>query len=513
MLTHRDVLRRCASSYAQRVALVAPDGRALTYEQLDEVTNRVANALLERGIQPGDRMLWIDQNSVEYLVAYYATAKAGLEISAMNYWLRVSELEPQIALIEPAVVVAGPEYLQLARAAVPQDMVRLWVTLNDVGGDCWVPWSALLSGSPQPVDVEISEDTLHEVVFTSGTTGQAKGVTRSQRARILDSMNAALAYKLTRDDHMVWFLPQFHIGGGSVPNQLIVQGGKVTILRKFEPEDAARAVGAGVTYVVGVPAHYNLMFQSGALDGIDTGHVRGCYVGGSVASRRMFEEILLRFPNADLVHGYGSTESGPHTMALRGQDFLEHFGALGLPVPGTEARVVDPKTGTDVGVDEVGELWVWSDSVMAGYLGRSELTEAAFAPGGWLRMGDLVRRDADGYFSLVDRVKDMIITGGENVYPKEVEDVISAVPGVAEVAVIGVPDDVYEERVVAVVRADPGGVAPEADEIISFVRSRLAGYKTPKEVHFVDDFPRTGVGKIAKHDLRGQYGSIFGANR
>lgn len=512
MLTHRDVLRRGASAYGQRVAITGPDGRDLTYAELEAQTTRVAQALHAHQLGPGDRMLWIDQNSAEYLVAYYATAKLGMAIAPLNYWLRPNELQPLADLVDASVVVAGPGYEEIAREAVRNSNVKLWVSLDpaNTGGSDWASWSDLLSGDDGALDISVGEDAIHEIIFTSGTTGQAKGVMRTQRSRILDSMNAALAYELGRNDHMLWFLPQFHVGGASVPGQLLVQGGRVTVLRKFEPKDAAKAISSGVTYIVGVPAHYNLMFESGSLEGVDTSGVTGCYVGGSVATRRVFEEILKHFPNAELVHGYGSTESGPHTMALRGKDFLDHFGALGLPVPGSEVRVVDPDGQGDVGTDEIGELWVRSDSVMTGYLNRPEITAEAVTADGWLHTGDLVRRSADGYFYIVDRVKDLIITGGENVYPKEVEDVLAAHPTVAEVAVIGVPDDIYEERVVAVVRLLADVQPPSADELISYVRERLAGFKTPKRVHFVEDFPRTGVGKIQKPSLREQFGSVFG---
>jgi acyl-CoA synthetase (AMP-forming)/AMP-acid ligase II len=502
MLTHRDALRRCASAYGVRPALVTEDGRALTYAELDELTNRIANALLERGVRPGARLLWLDQNSVEFLLAYFATAKAGIVFSALNYWLRPRELEPLVALLEPAVVVAGVDYVAQAEAACAGRDVPVRLVL---GGEApgWEPWPTLLEGDPAAPTVPVDEDDVHEVVFTSGTTGESKGVMRSQRKRILDSLASALAFELTRDDHLLFFLPQFHVGGASVPNQLLVQGGQVTVLRRYDPARVAAAIERGITYIVGVPAHYNLLFESGELDGVDTSRVRGCYVGGSAATEGLFEEIRRRFPNADLVHGYGSTESGPHTMALRGQAFLDHFGALGLPVPGTEVRVV--AEGRDVELGDVGELWVRSDSVMDGYLGRPDLTAAAFAEDGWLRTGDLVRRDAEGYFTMVDRLKDMIITGGENVYPREVEDVLAAYPGVAEVAVIGLADAVYEERVVALVRMVPGTPEPPAGVLVAHVRERLAGFKTPKELHYVEDFPRTGVGKIAKAELRKRY--------
>lgn len=507
MLIHRDMLRRARSAYGDRPALGMVGDTPLTYRELDELTGRIAAGLRSRGFGPGDRLMWIDQNSVDYLLAYYATAKLGMTISPINYWLRAREIEPLAALVDPDVVVAGADYRDVARAAIGTGRERLWVALGEAAPEGWTAWDALVGGDVDPGE-DLDERTPHEIVFTSGTTGQSKGVVRSQRGRILDSYNAALGYELTRNDHLLWFLPQFHIGGGAVPGQLLIQGGRVSVLRRFEPEAAARAVGEGVTYIVGVPAHYTLMRESGILDTIDTTHVRGCYVGGSAATPTVFETMMRQFPNADLVHGYGSTESGPHTMALRGEAFLTHFGALGLPVPGTEVRTVDVATGVDVARGEVGELWVRADSVMEGYLGRPEVTAAAIDADGWLRTGDLVRQDGEGYFTMVDRAKEMIITGGENVYPKEVEDVLSGHPAVAEAAVIGVPDDIYEERVVAFVRLEPDAAGVTGEALIAHVRSNLAGFKTPKECHVVDDLPRTGVGKIAKQVLRDDFASL-----
>jgi acyl-CoA synthetase (AMP-forming)/AMP-acid ligase II len=507
MLTHRDQLRRSRTAYGDRPAVGMVAGPAITHRELDELTGRLADGLLRRGLGPGDRMLWIEQNCVEYLIAYYATAKIGMTISPMNYWLRAREIAPLAELVDPAVVVAGEGYRETVAQAVGAGRARLWVALGEETAPPpagWSAWDELFGEDPE-AGLDLDERTVHEIIFTSGTTGQSKGVMRTQRGRIIDSMQAALGYQLNREDHMLWFLPQFHIGGAAVPNQVLMQGGRVSLLRRFDAVPAARALADGVTYVVGVPAHYSLMRESGALEGLDLSRVRGCYVGGSAASREVFDAILRQFPNADLVHGYGSTESGPHTMALRGEPFMTHFGALGLPVPGTEVRVVDPATGAVVPQGSVGELQVRSDAVMEGYLGRPDLTAGALDADGWLRTGDLVTQSQDGYFTMVDRAKEMIITGGENVYPREVEDVLATHPAVAECAVIGVPDEVFEERVVAYVRIEPGAETPSTDLLIAYVRERLAGFKTPKELHVVDDLPRTGVGKIAKQALREAY--------
>jgi acyl-CoA synthetase (AMP-forming)/AMP-acid ligase II len=514
LLTHRAVLRRTATSYGERVAIIDEAGVAITYTELEARTTAIAEALLAAGLRPGDRVLWLSKNCVEYLLVYFATAKANLVIAPLNYWLRPAELDQLTGLVEPAAVFASSEYAELVDSLASTAASRVRVLL-DGHRDGWTEFRSLEAATLSGADgtgalaaLPDDEDALHEIIFTSGTTGQSKGVMRSQRKRILDSMNAALAFELGRNDHMVFYGPQFHVGGASVPNQLLVQGGTVSIIT-FDPAVAVETIKRGVTYIVGVPAHYNLIFESGALQGVDTSRVRGCYVGGSIATRQLFEAITRHFPKADLVHGYGSTESGPHTMALRGQDFLDHYGSLGLPVPGNEVRVAGAD-GCDVARGEVGELVVRADTVMDGYWKRPDLTAGALSADGWLRTGDLVRQDESGYFLLAGRLKDMIISGGENVYPKEVEDVIATHESVAEVAVIGVPDPIYEERVVALLRVKPGCVAPRAEEITRFVRAQLAGFKTPREVYVVEDFPRTGIGKISKEELKASYGSVFG---
>ena len=507
MLTHRDMLQRCASAYGPRIALVGADGTQLTYHDLNRITDALAAGLIGSGLQPGDRVVWLNDNCLEFLVAYFATAKAGLVFSPMNFWLRAGELSGLVALLEPRALMAGSGYAEILDGLAGTEAARVRV-LVDGARPGWTSWADLLQ-TPGSLDgVPNDELALHEIVFTSGTTGAAKGVMRSQRKRIVDSLTSALAFQVRRDESMMLFGPQFHIGGASVPNQTLVQGGTATIMR-FDPERVAQAIAGGLTYIIGVPAHYNLLFESGVLDQVDTASMRGCYVGGSVATPALFRAIGEHFGHAELVQGYGSTESGPHTIALRGAEFLDHPGTLGLPVPGNEVRVVDA-AGDDLGADQIGELLVRSDSVMDGYYRRPDLTDGVLATGGWLHTGDLMARDGDGYFRLAGRVKEMIISGGENIYPKEIEDVLSEHPAVAEAAVIGVPDPVYEERAVAFIRRQPAATDVAGEELLQFVRARLAGFKTPREVHFVDDFPRTGMGKIAKSELAKTAGSVFG---
>ena len=504
MLTIASTLATSARSYGTRPAVRFEDRSVLTHAELDEMSSALGAALSAKGIGKGDHTVWLAHNAAEYLLAYCATAKIGATFSGINHWLRPAEIRPVLELLAPAVVFAGPEFtgtmdgLYEGIAAQP---LRVALGASTPG---WLGFHELLrSSSTPPPTNDIGEDTVHEIIFTSGSTGQAKGVVSTQRRRILDATRAALALQVSRNDHIMGFGPQFHIGGGSVPLTVLLQGGSATIMSRFAPEAAARVIAAnGITHFGGVPAHYSLLAEARAMEGADISTIRSCYVGGSSVTRHVFNTITSMFPGADIVHGYGSTETGPHVIMVRSNNVADLEGRLGLPVPGVEVRVVDPISGDDAGADEVGEILVRSDSVMLGYYGRPDLTKSAIDEDGWVRTGDLARRAADGTFYFADRLKDMIITGGENVYSREVEDVLMSHPLIDEAAVIGLPDPVYEEQVVAFVRSAGPTDALDPAAVIAYVRERLAGYKTPKRVVVVADFPRTPTGKVAKNELR-----------
>ncbi|MDP1795078.1 MAG: fatty acid--CoA ligase family protein, partial [Acidimicrobiales bacterium] len=388
----------------------------------------------------------------------------------------------------------APQLAHALELAEHDPLVRACVGVHIPG---WVPWSDLLHSTRSLDDVPDDEHACHEIVFTSGTTGPPKGAMRSQRKRVLEAYLSALTWQMTGDDHLLMLGPQFHIGGPATPCQVLFQGGVVSVV-DFEPLAVAEAIDRGVTFVSGVPTHFTSLWESGVLAGHDTSRVTACKLGGSSAPTAMFERVAALFPAAAVCSGYGMTETGPHTLGIRGVQPGQR-GILGRPIVGNELRIVDDE-GNPIGDDEVGELQLRGEFVFDGYYGQPELTAAAFTDG-WFRTGDLVRRAADGVHYLAGRAKDMIISGGENVYPTEVEDVIAACPGVAEVAVFGVADDLYVERVVAAVRLDPTNPVTIAD-IERAVRTRLAGFKCPREFRLLDELPRTGSGKIAKDQLR-----------
>jgi long-chain acyl-CoA synthetase len=506
VLTHRDVLRKLARAAGSRPAIFGRDASQLTFGQLDRLTDAVGAGLLHHGLRPGDNVVWLSRNSVEFFVLYFATAKAGLRFTPLNHWLRAEEHAAIIDLLQPRAVVVATTMTD--RVDHVLDLAgqrpKLRVCVGDPASG-WMSWAELAASPGTLQGVPNDESSCHEVIFTSGTTGPPKGVMRSQRKRVLEAHYSALSWQIQDHDHLLMLGPQFHIGGPATPCQFLFQGGSVSVV-DFDPSAVAEAVDRGVTFISGVPTHFTTLFESGVFDRRDTRRVSACKLGGSSAPTAMFERVASMFPSAQICSGYGMTETGPHTLGVRGVRPSQR-GVLGRPVLGNELRVVgDATAGTaELPDGSVGELQLRSEFVFDGYYGNPELTARAF-DGEWLRTGDLVKHEPDGLFYLAGRSKDMIISGGENVYPTEVEDVIAAVLGVAEVAVLGVADELYVERVVAAVRLEPG-TTTTLDDIERTVRVRLAGFKCPRDMRLIAEMPRTGSGKIAKDQLRSLFDS------
>ncbi|MCU4671163.1 class I adenylate-forming enzyme family protein [Microbacterium fluvii] len=501
MESYREVLAHGSRRYGTRVALRDATS-SYTYPELEHAAEALARGLRGLGMAQGARCAWLSPNTAKYLPTFFATARAGLMISPLNFWLAESELRSQMETLAADCVLTTADRISSFEPTLDDLNVTHRIVLDSEEPIAeWVPWRELFSREGDLPDID--PDLPHEIIFTSGTTGQSKGVVHSQRQRVTESKVVIDLIPHPEQAHVLRGSPQFHIGGIIGPLQTLLQGGMTTIY-KFNPRQHAEFVGGGVDYVSGVPAQYAIVAESGALDGVDVSHVKACSVGGNGASVSSFQRILDQYPNAELVHFYGSTESGLVT-AIHGDDFLAHLRSVGRVAPGVDLRIVGDD-GREVSDGAVGEVVVRSPYVMREYFGRPELTAQALDDDGYLRMGDLGRLE-DGYLYIVGRKKDMIISGGENVYPKEVEDVIEGHPDMLEAAVIGVPDDVFEERAIAYVIADPrfNDSHETREQLRGHVRSVLAGYKVPAEFRFVDDLPRNALGKVDKVALRREY--------
>lgn len=513
MLNYQELVRTLGKANDSRIAIEDAD-KSYTYGEWHRDTTRVAAGFIQHGLQPGDAVVWLSPNCADYLIAYFGTAKAGLRFSPLNFWLRVPELRAALELVRPACIIVHPDYLDKMTEVCEGMEVDHRFVLADSEASLpmgWRPWDGLFVDTDPDAVFESDENSPHEIIFTSGTTGQVKGVARTQRQRIMEAIVSVMVQPQGRRSFVLRGAPQFHVGGGTGPLQTLLQGGRTRIY-KFNPRRAAGHLRDGITQISGVPAQFQLLFESGALDGVDTGKIRYCGIGGNGAAPDQFLQIQKAFPNAQLVHFYGSTESGM-VSSISGDEFHERLSSIGRPAPGVEVRIVDDH-GAELRPGEVGEVQVKSEFLMTEYYRRPDLTAEALTDDGFLKMGDLARMDDEGYLYIVGRKKDMIISGGENIYPKEVEDVITTVTDVAEVAIIGVPDPIFEERALGIVKLAGNVVQTEDDirqTITERVREELAGYKAPREVHFVDEFPRNALGKIDKVALRKQYSGALNA--
>lgn len=480
------------------------DGRTerVTYAALNEGTNRLARVLQERGVRRGDRVAILAHNCVAYPWTYFACCKLGAIVVPVNTRYKRDEIRYAIDFAAARLALVGPEFLDDVRAlraegALPQlDDVLLidadasraaeLTRTGDVGAlDPLL--AAADTAEPKPLEPPDEHDA-HVMLFTSGTTGAAKGALLSQRAYVLQAGLTQTMNGLTDADVGLSMFPMFHMGGWATPLGYWSIGGTVVIMRRADPRAMLAAVERErVAYLYAVPTVYNSMLALPDFTAFDLGSLRLLGGGTAYMPREQIERITRAFGVGAMVVMYGQTEAGP-VSCLRARDLWRKPGSVGQPVNDVDVRVVDP-SGNDVPSETAGEIVVRSEFNMLGYWRMPEATAAAFA-GGWLHTGDLALWDADGFLYIVGRSKEMIKTGGENVFPAEIEQVLLAHPDVAECAVVGVPDADWGESVLAVVVSRAGVSLTEGD-VVEHVRTRLAGYKKPRHVRFLAELPRT----------------------
>jgi long-chain acyl-CoA synthetase len=496
-----DVVREHAARRGDHVAIRAGD-RALTYTQLDERSNRLAQALRVLGVREGARVAHLDRTGPEVVELLFATSKLGAVVVPLNWRLAPRELRAIVGDARPHVVLAGEAYADVAADLAREPEV---VVLGDT-------YERLLAAH-DPIDPGgrgAPGDTVLQM-YTSGTTGVPKGVLTTQR-NLAAAAASSMLWRFDQDTISATPLPMFHVGGIGWAYLGLWNGATTILIRDFVPDAVLETFEReSVTNAVLVPT---MLQRLTAVEGAaerDYSALRSIAYGASPITTPVLKAALRTF-RCQLFGVYGLTESTGGVVQLDPDDHApegprEHLlRAAGKPLPWVELRVVDPQTGMDSARHEVGEVWLRAPNVMAGYFGRPEETANALTHDGWLRTGDGGYLDDDGYLFLTDRIKDMIVSGGENVYPVEVEEALAHHPDVAEVAVIGVPDDRWGETVKALVVARSER-RPTPEELVAFARERLAGYKLPRLIEFVDDFPRTPSGKVLKRELRDRHRS------
>jgi acyl-CoA synthetase (AMP-forming)/AMP-acid ligase II len=502
-----DLVERWATDAPGREALAFGD-QSWTWAQIDERVRRAAGALRASGLGRGDRLAVLDKNHPACIELTLAASLIGAANVVVSFRLSREELAHVLDDSAAQVVVVGAEFAEAltgVRDRLPK--VREVVVLGG-DGDEYERWLAAAEPVTEPYGS--APDDCFLQLYTSGTTGWPKGAMLTQRSMTAHTRVSAPAYAMDESTISIVATPLFHVGGTSWALGSMSAGGCTIIVRDVIPGALLGLIESReATHAFFVPAVIQMLLADPAQARSALRSLKVLAYGGSPMPTPLMERTLNALPATPLYSVYGMTEMsgvfcklGPdeHRDAQRPQ----LRASAGRPLPGSEVRAVDPGTGTDVRPGEVGEFWVRSQQVMAGYWNMPEATREAITPGGWLRTGDAGRIDDDGYLYIEDRVKDMIISGGENVYPAEVERVLRQHPDVAEVAVIGVPDEKWGETVKAVV-VSAEGVAPDEAALIAFTRDRLAHYKCPTSVSVVPALPRNPTGKVLKRELRSSF--------
>lgn len=489
-----------------RVAVV--DGaRRLTYTDLDGSTNRLARALSTLGVRRGDRVAGLLVNSTAFLETMLATAKLGAVFVPMNVRLAPAEISYLLADSGADTFVYSTPLAPVARAAVVGEGVhvrsRLVVGGEPDHGELGYE-DVLASGDPRPVRSDVDRRDLSCLMYTSGTTGKPKGAMLTHDNHLWNVVNSlSFGRGLRESDVTVTVAPMFHIGGLGIHTlPLLYVGGTNVVLPSFDPVQTLETMSrerATVQFMV--PAMWAALTSVPRFDDFDLSSLELAVSGGAPCPLPVIE--FYQGKGLPFQEGFGMTETAPVVSVLDADHVTEKAGSIGRAVFHVEARIVD-EADKDVARDQVGELVLRGPNVFTGYWGLPEATAEAFR-GGWFHTGDLGRMDPEGFITLVDRKKDMIISGGENVYPIEVEQVLHRHPAVREVAVVGVPDPRWGETPVATV-ALQDGAETTAEELIAYARERLAHFKCPTRVEFVSELPRTATGKVLKTVLRKQYG-------
>ncbi|MFH1061079.1 MAG: long-chain-fatty-acid--CoA ligase [Pseudomonadota bacterium] len=510
-MTMGDILRRTAGRTPDKTALIMEQS-SLTYGQLNRRVNRLAHALLAQGLQTGDRVAVYTHNCLEFYEIYLALCKSGGVLVPINNLLREHELTRDLAYVRPRFIIYQAEFAPMvAKVMASTPSLEKAICLGAGGQAGHLDYERLMAGaSEDEPEVAIDENDLMSIFLTSGTTGRPKGAMRTHRHNCLNALAAAVELGLTPDDRVLLLFPFFHVTLEDRFCHLL--RGNTIVIRREGSFNAAEVLGLLAEHRISicqfVPTMINTMLQEKDIESYDLSSLRLILYAAAPMPVELLKAALQRF-KCGFMQFYGQTETGPMTTVLRPEDHrmaseadVGRLASCGQSSLLFETRLVDTQD-REVPVGEVGELAVRSEAMTRGYWDLSEETDRLLA-GGWLHTGDFARRDEDGFIYIVDRKNDMIISGGKNIYPREVEETLYGHPAVLEASVIGVPDPHWGESVKAVVVLKPGMDAT-AQDLISFCKANLASYKKPSTIEFRDALPKSATGKILKRMLRDEF--------
>ena len=502
-----------ARKFPNKMALKDWRGKTLTYQELELRTNKLANALLKMGLRKGDRVAVLLYNCGEFVEIYCAFAKMGLVAVPVNWRYIGKEIEYVVNNSDAKAMIVGEEFVDTInsiRSNLEKVKPQRYIVVGRSTPEGYVNYENLIGGSSDSKpEVKVGGKDTWAQIYTSGTTGIPKGVVRSHESYVSFYLINAVEFGFSEKDYGMIIMPLYHVNSTFYGPLFLYIGASLFVGRDkgFDPVELLRVISEEkVTFTSLIPTHYNLILNvpEEEREKYDVTSIRKLLCSSAPVRSHIKKGILKCFPNVELYEAYGSTEAGLVTI-LKPKDQLRKLGSMGRECLGTDMiRLLDEK-GNEVPVGEVGELYSRGPMMFIEYYKLLEKTRKSFR-GDFFTARDMVKRDEEGYYYIVDRKDNMIITGGEHVYPSEVEEVISRHPKVFDVAVIGVPDDKWGEAVKAVVVLKKGEPATE-EEIIEWCRGKMAGFKKPKSVDFISDseMPRTTTGKILHRKLRESY--------
>jgi malonyl-CoA/methylmalonyl-CoA synthetase len=485
-----------------RIAIETADGKRISYGELVSRAGQVANVLVERGVKPGDRVAAQTEKSVTGLVLYLAAVRAAAVYLPLNTAYTINELDYFITDAEPSVVVCDPSKAQ----GIAEIAAKVGARVETLGPDGKGSLSdAADNAATQFATVPRADDDLAAILYTSGTTGRSKGAMLTHDNLASNSLTLVDYWRFTDSDVLIHALPIYHTHGLFVAsNVTLFARASMIFLPKFDSEAIIKLM-ARATVLMGVPTFYTRLLQNPALNKQTTRRMRLFVSGSAPLLAETHREWFARTGHA-VLERYGMTETNMNTS--NPYDGERVPGAVGYPLPGVSVRVTDPETGKELARDEVGMIEVKGPNVFKGYWRMPEKTKAEFRDDGFFITGDLGKIDGKSYVHILGRGKDLVISGGFNVYPKEIETEIDAMPGVIESAVIGVPHADFGEGVTAVVVCTKGAKVDEG-AVLKALEERLAKFKMPKRVIVVDELPRNTMGKVQKNILRNTYSDLY----
>ena len=507
-----DLLSKRAHLTPDREALVElATGHRYTYAELNARANRLANFLRERlGIRPGERVSVLAHNSVTYIDLFYGLAKIGAIFAPLNWRLTAHELTYIVNDCEPTVVICGPEFVSVLNEMRPQLNIAHYVSLEGAqieGARCYEDETARASDA-EPERPPLDDETPYCILYTSGTTGRPKGAVLPHRHILWNCINTVVSWGLTEHDISPVLTPLFHAGGlFAFLTPLLYVGGRIVLGRTFDAEASLKTiVEEKCTVILGVPTLFQLWYNTPYFAQADFSHVR-FWINGGASIPVPLMQAWLKAKGGVFRQGYGLTEVGPNCFSMTDEESVAKRGSLGKPIFHSQMRLVDLGTGEDVPVGQPGELLISGPHVCAGYWRNPKATAESLRDGPdgpWFHTGDVARMDQDGFYTVIGRFKDMLKSGGENIYAAEVETVFRDHPAVADAALIGQPDEKWGEVGLMIVVLKPGQSTTQ-DELKAFCQGRLAKFKIPKQVVFADTLPYSPYGKVEKAKLRQQY--------